>query len=99
MSIIRCHTAGRRRSSSPQRTWARCCEGTGLKTLSTRYVWERHDDRPAGWCAADGVAPARVQIAMRVDEQCKVLCRIESLSGAQAKAFRAKVEDDYRVNM
>lgn len=36
---------------------------------------------------------------MRVDEQCKVLCRIESLSGAQAKAFRAKVEDDYRVNM
>lgn len=36
---------------------------------------------------------------MRVDEQCKVLCRIDSLSGAQAKAFRAKIEDDYRVNM
>lgn len=36
---------------------------------------------------------------MRVDEQCKVLCRIDSLSGAQAKAFRNKIEDDYRVNM
>lgn len=39
------------------------------------------------------------QIQMRVDEQCKVLCRIESLSGPQAKAFRTKIEDDYRVNM
>jgi transmembrane 9 superfamily protein 2/4 len=39
------------------------------------------------------------QIQMRVDEQCKVLCRIESLSGAQANAFRTKIEDDYRVNM
>lgn len=36
---------------------------------------------------------------MRVDEQCKVLCRIESLSAGQAKAFRGKIEDDYRVNM
>ena len=42
---------------------------------------------------------ACLQVQMRVDEQCKVLCRIESLSSAQAKAFRAKVEDDYRVNM
>lgn len=42
---------------------------------------------------------ARLQIQMRVDEQCKVLCRIESLSSAQTKAFRTKVEDDYRVNM
>lgn len=36
---------------------------------------------------------------MRVDEQCKLLCRIESLSSGQAKAFRTKIEDDYRVNM
>ena len=42
---------------------------------------------------------AHPQIQMRVDEQCKVLCRIEALSGAQAKAFKAKIEDDYRVNM
>lgn len=36
---------------------------------------------------------------MRVDEQCKVLCRIDALSAAQAKAFKSKIEDDYRVNM
>lgn len=36
---------------------------------------------------------------MRVDEQCKVLCRIESLSEAQADAFIAKIDDDYKVNM
>jgi transmembrane 9 superfamily protein 2/4 len=36
---------------------------------------------------------------MRVDEQCQVLCRIESLSSAQVKAFKTKIEDDYRVNM
>lgn len=39
------------------------------------------------------------QIQMRVDEQCKVLCRIESLTAAQAKAFKSKIEDDYKVNM
>lgn len=36
---------------------------------------------------------------MRSDEQCKVLCRIESLTGAQAKAFTEKIADDYKVNM
>ena len=36
---------------------------------------------------------------MRVDEQCKVLCRIDALSASQAKAFREKIEDEYRVNM
>ncbi len=40
-----------------------------------------------------------MQLNMRVDEQCKVLCRIEALSPAQVKAFRAKVDDDYKVNM
>ena len=36
---------------------------------------------------------------MRVDEQCKVLCRIEKLTEVQSKAFKEKVEDDYKVNM
>jgi hypothetical protein len=36
---------------------------------------------------------------MRVNEQCKVLCRIESLSAAQTKAFKDKIDDDYKVNM
>ena len=39
------------------------------------------------------------QIFIRVDEQCKVLCRIDSLKETQNKAFRAKVEDEYRVLM
>jgi transmembrane 9 superfamily protein 2/4 len=36
---------------------------------------------------------------MRNDEQCKVLCRIESLTSKQSKAFADKIEDDYKVNM
>ena len=40
-----------------------------------------------------------VQIFLRVDEQCKVLCRIDSLKENQAKAFKVKVEDEYRVLM
>lgn len=40
-----------------------------------------------------------VQLKIRVDEQCKVLCRIESLSQPQVKAFKTKIEDEYRVNM
>jgi len=40
-----------------------------------------------------------LQIQMRVDEQCKVLCRIDALSAAQTNAFKVKIEDDYRVNM
>lgn len=40
-----------------------------------------------------------VQLAMGVDEQCKVLCRISSLTEAQAEAFQVKIEEEYRVNM
>jgi transmembrane 9 superfamily protein 2/4 len=47
----------------------------------------------------DRIENSLYQIQMRVDEQCKVLCRIESLSAKQAKAFLGKIEDDYRVNM
>ncbi|KAF5832623.1 EMP/nonaspanin domain family protein [Dunaliella salina] len=47
----------------------------------------------------DRIENSLYQIQMRVDEQCKVLCRIDALSGAQTKAFKAKIEDDYRVNM
>ncbi|GFH09283.1 transmembrane 9 superfamily member, partial [Haematococcus lacustris] len=44
----------------------------------------------------DRIENSLYQIQMRVDEQCKFLCRIDSLSSAQAKAFRLKIEDDYR---
>ena len=40
-----------------------------------------------------------LQLEMRLDEQCKVVCKIDSLTKDQAKAFRSKVEDEYRVNM
>lgn len=47
----------------------------------------------------DRIENSLYQIAMRVDEQCKVLCRIMAMTSAQADAFRNKVDDDYRVNM
>ena len=36
---------------------------------------------------------------MRQDQQCTVLCRIPDLNAAQAKLFRSKIEDEYRVFM
>lgn len=40
-----------------------------------------------------------LQIEIRVDQQCKFLCRIPALSSTQAEAFGSKLEDEYRVNM
>lgn len=40
-----------------------------------------------------------VQIFIRVDEQCKVLCKIDSVTANQAKAFKGKIEDEYKVLM
>jgi hypothetical protein len=36
---------------------------------------------------------------MRLDEQCKVVCKVDSLSQKQSNAFKSKIEDEYRVNM
>ena len=36
---------------------------------------------------------------MRTDEQCKLLCPPVKLDAAKTKAFRTRVEEDYRVNM
>lgn len=47
----------------------------------------------------DRIENSLYQIQMRVDEQCKVLCRIEALTEEQADAFIAKIDDDYKVNM
>ena len=44
---------------------------------------------PAAWA----------QTKFRVDQHCSIVCRIDSLSKAQDKAFRSKISDDYRVNM
>ena len=40
-----------------------------------------------------------MQIQMRVDEQCKVLCRIERLTEGQSKALKEKIDDDYKAHM
>lgn len=47
----------------------------------------------------DRIENSLYEIKMRVDEQCKVLCRLESLSEDQAEAFKEKIDDDYKVNM
>ena len=47
----------------------------------------------------DRIENSLYQIAMRADEQCRVLCRIGALTAAQAKAFSDKIADDYKVNM
>lgn len=44
-------------------------------------------------------ASCRVQMSMRTDEQCKLLCPPVKLDAAKAKAFRTRVEEEYRVNM
>ena len=39
------------------------------------------------------------QIFIRVDQQCRIVCRIPDLNAAQAKSFRSKIEEEYRVMM
>ena len=36
---------------------------------------------------------------MRLDEQCKVLCKLDSLTERQAKGFQDRIKNEYRVNM
>jgi transmembrane 9 superfamily protein 2/4 len=36
---------------------------------------------------------------MRLDEQCKVVCKVDALTTSQTRDFKAKIEDEYRVNM
>ena len=40
-----------------------------------------------------------LQAKFRVNQHCKVLCRIGSLNKAQEKAFKSRISDEYRVNM
>jgi transmembrane 9 superfamily protein 2/4 len=47
----------------------------------------------------DRIETSPYEIAIRMDQQCKVLCIIKSLNKGQAKAFRKKIDDEYRVNM
>lgn len=47
----------------------------------------------------DRIENSPYEIEIRVDQQCKFLCRIPALSDSQTTAFASKIEDEYRVNM
>ena len=98
MSTTRCPTAGRRRLLSAPKISGKSCGATVLRIRPTR-------SGPLAFsCAAIRGAVRALklcggQIFIRVDEQCKVLCKIDALTANQAKAFKSKIEDDYRVLM
>lgn len=43
--------------------------------------------------------PCPLQTKFRQDQYCTIVCRLESLTKAQEKAFKSKIGDEYRVNM
>ena len=47
----------------------------------------------------DRIFNSLYQIQMRLDEQCKVVCRVDSLTTEQVTKLKESVEDEYRVNM
>ena len=47
----------------------------------------------------DRIFNSLYQIQTRLDETCKVVCRVPPLTPAQAEKFAAAIEDEYRVNM
>mmetsp|Transcript_33876 Transcript_33876/g.46916 ORF Transcript_33876/g.46916 Transcript_33876/m.46916 type:complete len:644 (-) Transcript_33876:53-1984(-) len=47
----------------------------------------------------DRIENSLYQIEIRLDEQCKVVCKIDGITPSQAKDFRSKIDDEYRVNM
>eukprot|EP01023_Acetabularia_acetabulum_P016371 TRINITY_DN1808_c0_g1_i2.p1 TRINITY_DN1808_c0_g1~~TRINITY_DN1808_c0_g1_i2.p1 ORF type:complete len:682 (-),score=91.71 TRINITY_DN1808_c0_g1_i2:217-2226(-) len=47
----------------------------------------------------DRIENSLYNIQMLDDESCKIQCRIRELSEAQATQFKAKILDEYRVNM
>jgi transmembrane 9 superfamily protein 2/4 len=47
----------------------------------------------------DRIENSLYSFEMRFDEQCKVLCKIDSLTETQSREFAAKIEDEYRVMM
>ena len=45
----------------------------------------------------DRIFNSLYQIQTRLDETCKVVCRVPPLTPAQAEKFAAAIEDEYRV--
>lgn len=36
---------------------------------------------------------------MRLDENCKTICKLDSLSGKQAQEFQERIDDEYRITL
>eukprot|EP00976_Prorocentrum_cordatum_P007685 153275-Prorocentrum_minimum.AAC.2 len=47
----------------------------------------------------DRIENSLYHIEIRLDEQCKVVCKIDALTLFQAKVFKTKIDEEYRVNM
>ena len=47
----------------------------------------------------DRIENSLYSLEMRFDEQCKVVCKIDSLSEDEANQFAQKIDDEYRVMM
>ena len=47
----------------------------------------------------DRIFNSLYQIQMRLDEQCKVVCKVNSLTEEQVTKLKDSIEDEYRVNM
>ena len=47
----------------------------------------------------DRIENSLYSLEMRFDQQCKLVCKIDSLTASQAGDFAAKIEDEYRVMM
>ncbi len=78
-------------------------DGWVLDADAARAHWSRPFARLQRASQTDSLqrmcSSPRVQAKFRVNHHCKVLCRIGSLNKAQAKAFKSRISDDYRVNM
>ena len=55
--------------------------------------------RPTAAARCADAAGCWAQLSMRVDEFCSASCVLGPLSEEVAAAFRAKIDDEYRVNM
>ena len=43
--------------------------------------------------------PFFFQMQMREDENCKTICKLDSLSKKQAKELQERIDDEYRITL
>eukprot|EP00271_Cylindrocystis_brebissonii_P004203 TRINITY_DN157_c0_g3_i1.p1 TRINITY_DN157_c0_g3~~TRINITY_DN157_c0_g3_i1.p1 ORF type:complete len:642 (-),score=114.05 TRINITY_DN157_c0_g3_i1:537-2462(-) len=47
----------------------------------------------------DRIENSQYEFEMRIDEQCKIVCKKDGLTKEEAKDLKSKIEEEYRVNM